>query len=90
MNKIDELTNPDSCLNRAGDNEMLFVLLARDAAAPYVIEEWCRIRITMGKNKSIGDPQILGALECARQMRQQQEEAKTPRVEDGRSTAKRS
>jgi hypothetical protein len=77
MLKKEEVLNPNSCLNRAADDEMVFVLLARDEAAPYIVEEWCRLRITMGKNKSIDDPQITGALEVAHQMRLQQGAEKT-------------
>lgn len=32
--KSEELSNPASCMNRALPDEMTFVLLARDAAAP--------------------------------------------------------
>jgi hypothetical protein len=70
--KRDELADPNSCLNRAGDDEMLFVLRAHDPAAPEAIEEWCRIRLEMGKNTvSAEDTKILEAYECARQMRLQ-------------------
>jgi hypothetical protein len=72
MIKRDELANPNSCINRAADDEMLFVLRGRDLAAPFIIEEWCRLRITIGKNSRIDDPQILEALDCARKMREQQ------------------
>ena len=40
MRKHDELSIPDSCLNRAKSNEMLFVLLGRDKAAPAAIRAW--------------------------------------------------
>jgi hypothetical protein len=62
--KSQELSNPDSCLNRATANERLFVLLARDAAAPDTLRYWVRKRLALGKNKR-DDPQILEALECA-------------------------
>lgn len=67
MYKIAELTNPDSCLNRARDDEMVFVLLARDPAAPAAIREWCTKRWMLKKNEST-DPQILEALEVANTM----------------------
>ena len=67
MLKTDELSKPDSCLNKASPNERLFVLLARDAAAPDAIRYWVRKRIWTGKNKH-DDPQIVEALECARLM----------------------
>lgn len=67
MKKLDELANPKSCMNRAHDNEMTFVLLGRDLVAPAVIREWCRLRCLHGKN-SPKDPQITEALECAKKM----------------------
>ncbi len=67
MLKHDELSNPESCLNKARDHEPIFVLLGRDAAARHAIHEWIAARINLGKNK-ITDPQIIEALECARMM----------------------
>ena len=64
MRKREELANEDSCLNRAADNEMLFVLLARDVAAPTAIRAWCTERIRLGKNQW-DDAQIAEALRCA-------------------------
>ena len=70
MLKTDEISNPNSCLNKARPDERLFVLLARDPAAPDVIRFWARKRIWLGKNK-ITDPQIVEALECARLMEEE-------------------
>lgn len=67
MRKQEELTNPESCMSRAKDNEMTFVLLGRDMAAPDTIRYWVSKRIELGKNKA-DDPQIVEALECAKQM----------------------
>lgn len=67
MLKRNELANSKSCLNRAADDEMLFVLLARDAAAPATIRFWIAERIRLGKNKA-DDDQVLEAEECARRM----------------------
>jgi hypothetical protein len=64
MKKQEELTNPNSCMSRAKDDEMTFVLLGRDAAAPYAIRAWAEHRIRLGKN-SLADPQIIEALKCA-------------------------
>lgn len=64
MRKREELRDPDSCLNRAEFNEMVFVLLGRDAAAPAAIRAWANKRIWLGKNQ-IGDEQIQEALRCA-------------------------
>jgi hypothetical protein len=64
MLKKDELTKPNSCLNKARPDERIFVLLARDKVAPVVIREWCRLRRLHGLNTA-RDPQITEALECA-------------------------
>jgi len=42
MKKIDELTDPRSCLNRATDDEPLFVLRANDELAPSVVRQWAQ------------------------------------------------
>lgn len=67
MIKSEELLNPDSCLSRAHQTELIFVLLARDLAAPVAIRAWAAERIRIGKNKET-DPQIVGALNCAARM----------------------
>lgn len=67
MRKRDELTNPNGCMFRARDDEMTFVLLGRDAAAPDTIRAWIKRRIELGKNQP-GDPQMVEAEECARIM----------------------
>ena len=64
MRKAEELSNPNSCLNRAKLTEMMFVLLARDITAPATIREWCRLRCLYGKNTA-KDEQIQEALACA-------------------------
>lgn len=69
MLKIDELRDSNSCLNRARDLEMLFVLLGRDAAAPATVRFWIEERIRLGKN-SRGDEKIAEAENCARLMEQ--------------------
>jgi hypothetical protein len=74
MIKSQELTDPTSCMSRAGDDEMTFVLLARDAAAPDTIRFWTGRRIASGKNKE-NDPQILEALQCAEAMELEQKGA---------------
>lgn len=67
MRKNQELTNPQSCLSRARGDEMTFVLLGRDAAAPAAIRAWVEERVRLGKN-SRTDSQILDALKTARLM----------------------
>jgi hypothetical protein len=65
--KQTELTDSTSCFNRALNHEMIFVLLARDKAAPHAIREWCKERVRLGKNKP-DDVQITEALRCAETM----------------------
>jgi len=62
-----ELTHPQSCLNRAEDDEYLFVLLARDETGPSTVRYWIEERIRIGKNKR-GDAQIVEAELAAREM----------------------
>lgn len=64
MRKFEELTNPKSCMFRAGDNEMTFVLLGRDKAAPVAIRAWIEERLRLGKNQP-EDAQIKEADACA-------------------------
>lgn len=65
MRKRDELTS--GCMAKANDDEMTFVLLGRDAAAPVAIRAWIAERIRSGKNQP-GDPKIVEAMECAQIM----------------------
>lgn len=60
MRKRDEVRDPKSCLNKARDDEWLFILLSRDTAAPVAVEAWIKERIRLGKNAD-DDPQILEA-----------------------------
>jgi len=71
MRKRDELTNSNACMVRARNDEMTFVLLGRDAAAPATIRFWIDERIRLGKNKP-GDDQIVEAESCARTMEEEQ------------------
>ena len=64
MRKQQELTDPRSYMSRARANEMTFVLLGRDAAAPFAIRKWVEERIRLGKNRR-DDAQIVEALTAA-------------------------
>lgn len=64
MLKAEETANPQSCWNKGRHDERMFVLLARDEAAPAAIRVWCAERIRLGKNQP-GDPQIEEAMLCA-------------------------
>lgn len=67
MIKKNELEDPGSCLNKARLDERVFVLLARDKAAPSTIRFWVKERIRLKKNNR-KDHQIVEALECALKM----------------------
>ena len=67
MRKIDEARLSGSCLNRAKDDELIFVLLGRDSAAPETIRFWANQRVKLGKNR-LTDEQILEAFRCADKM----------------------
>lgn len=64
MRKELEISEPTSCFNKAQDEEPIFVLLGRDAAAAATIRFWARTRIAIGKNNK-GDAQIVEAMELA-------------------------
>ena len=65
MRKWQEIQSPSSCFNKAGLDELVFVLLGRDAATPVAIRAWVDERVRSGKNKA-SDAQILEALETAK------------------------
>lgn len=67
MHKRDELMDAQSCFRRARADELLFVLLGRDVAAPATIRFWCEERVRLGKNQA-DDAQIAEALAVAREM----------------------
>jgi hypothetical protein len=72
MRKREEREKTQSCFNRSQENELMFVLLGRDPAAPLAIRAWVEARILIGKNK-FDDPQITEALTCAGQMEMERE-----------------
>lgn len=74
MLKNDEMSDPTSCLNTAAPDELVFVLLGRDEAAPAAIRAWCADRILRGKN-AVHDPQIKAAYQCAYDMERARREA---------------
>lgn len=67
MLKRDELVNPKSCLNKAMDDEYLFVLLQRDPAAQAAIMAWVNRRLALGLNQP-SDKQIIEAIQTANDM----------------------
>jgi hypothetical protein len=67
MRKKDELSRTHTCMAHAHPEEMVFVLLGRDVAAPAAIRAWVAERIRLGKNVET-DSQITEALACAETM----------------------
>lgn len=67
MRRFDEMNNLTSCMNKARNDEMTFVLLGRDVAAPAAIRFWIAERIRLGKNRP-DDDQVIEAEKCARTM----------------------
>ena len=78
MIKRDEIEDQESCFNKAADGERLFVLLARDPAAPAAIRAWIAERIRLGKNTP-DDDQIREAYECAKLMEWERVEIESAR-----------
>lgn len=66
MIKSKEVSDPNSCLNRAADDEPIFVLRAHDVTMPAAIDAWIDYRIKAGKNMP-NDPQIVEATRLAHQ-----------------------
>lgn len=64
---------PFDCYANAEADEPMFVLLARDVAAPAAIVQWAKERVSAGKN-SWADSQIAEALDCAEAMHAWREE----------------
>jgi hypothetical protein len=75
MRKRDELTDPKSCMSRAKEDEMTFVLLGRDAAAPAAVRAWIQERVRLGKNV-FTDAQIVEALEWCETVEEEQRASK--------------
>jgi len=67
MRKRFEMIVANSCLNRANPDELIFVFLGRDQAAPAAIRAWIAERLRLGLNQP-GDPKLASADECARIM----------------------
>ena len=86
MEKLTELTEPQSCMSRALSGEMTFVLLARDFASPRAIRMWCLERMRMKRNLP-DDHQIIEARICANTMERQRDEIRK-RLADGENSGR--
>ena len=63
------------CYANAEPDEPMFVLLARDVAAPRTVRHWALARCTRGKNK-LEDAKMQEALACADAMEKWREAQK--------------
>jgi len=72
MKKIDEIRDPNSCLNKAKDDEPVFVLLARDKAAEMTVRYWMMVR-TFLKIDEKCDAKQSEAWDCATAMKEWRE-----------------
>lgn len=61
MTRSEEINEHHSCLNKAEDDEPLFILRAKDLTAPTIISFWVEERIKRGLNER-NDPRILEAV----------------------------
>lgn len=64
MKKRDEISDPKSCLNKAHDDDWVFVLKQSDPVMPDAIRDWAKRRIALGLN-SPEDDKIAEALRVA-------------------------
>ncbi len=64
MIKRDEVRRPDSCLNRAREDEIVFVLLGRDMTTPITILKWAMERIKISKS-AVDSDEIKDAVRMA-------------------------
>jgi hypothetical protein len=51
MTKSEEISNPNSCLNKAAGDELVFVLRAKDSCAADTVRAWVTYRLKSGKNE---------------------------------------
>lgn len=64
MIKAEEVARPTSCLNKAGEDEMLFVLRAQDESAPRAIMQWITTNF-----ETCSEDKLKEAFNCALRMR---------------------
>jgi len=67
MEKVVEMADPFSCINKAEDDEPIFVLLARDRMAPKVVRAWVHEARAHGEKD---EEKLAEATACAYAMEQ--------------------
>ena len=70
MTNAEEIASLESCWNKANDGEFLFVLRAKDPAAPGAILHWIEERVRLGLNR-LNDDKIKEAFRAAMAMEDQ-------------------
>ena len=66
MTRMDELTDPTSCINKAENDEPVFVLRAKDPLAAATVDHWANLATGTGVHE---DWKIKDARELAKEMR---------------------
>lgn len=61
MTKAEHLADPNSCWNKAKDDEPIFVVLGRDLAYTATVHEWASARYEHGLNY-FSDAKVVSAL----------------------------
>lgn len=65
MIKREELSNPNSCINKAADEEPVFVLRAQDLLSDVLVDLWAR----RAEENGASDAKVSSARELAQKMR---------------------
>lgn len=65
MEKLKEINFDDSCLSKAKDNEMLFVLRGQDMTSPQVVLEWIKVNFN-----HLPEDKLKEAFNCALKMKE--------------------
>jgi len=73
MKRLDELTDPMSCINKAADDEPVFVLRANDVIAASIVDYWANCAESGDHHE---DWKIKEARELAQEMRRWRTEKK--------------
>lgn len=84
MRKRYELADPTSCLSKAADDEWLFVLRGKDAAAAATVRFWIAERLRLACDRP-GDPKIVEAQAWADTVDAERLEASIKRITGARA-----
>lgn len=79
---------PNDCYHKAEPHEEMFVLLARDEAAPHAIRKWVNMRIMFGLDEPHSE-KINEAMRCASKMEAWRNEHRPEQPPNGWDDSKR-